>query len=113
MDQKIKFFIFLVQKKKTKLVIKNHLYGKEFKFIKNKDLTQIINAQRNAFIKILRKKKIPYRHFIINNDDEKTLGELLSYLMIETALLGLSLNLNPFDQPAVEEIKIETKKNLL
>ena len=33
--------------------------------------------------------------------------------MIETALLGLSLNLNPFDQPAVEEIKIETKKNLL
>ena len=62
---------------------------------------------------ILRKKKIPYRHFIINNDDEKTLGELLSYLMIETALLGLSLNLNPFDQPAVEEIKIETKKNLL
>ena len=58
MDQKIKFFIFLVQKK-TKLVIKNHLYGKEFKFIKNKDLTQIINAQRNAFIKILRKRKYP------------------------------------------------------
>ena len=110
---KDKIFYIFSSEKKTKLVIKNHLYGKEFKFIKNKDLTQIINAQRNAFIKILRKKKIPYRHFIINNDDEKTLGELLSYLMIETALLGLSLNLNPFDQPAVEEIKIETKKNLL
>ena len=44
--------------------------------------------------------------------DEKTLGELFSFFILETILLGKALKLNPYDQPAVELIKKETKKIL-
>ena len=32
--------------------------------------------------------------------------------MMETALVGKLIGVNPFDQPAVEEVKILTKKYL-
>ena len=58
------------------------------------------------------KKKLPFRSFEINKKDEKTLGELFCFFMLETILIGKCLNINPFDQPAVELIKTETKKIL-
>ena len=61
----------------------------------------------------LKKKKIPFRTFEINKRDEKTLGELFCFFMLETILIGKCLNINPFDQPAVELIKTQTKKILI
>ena len=61
----------------------------------------------------LEKKKIPYRSFEIKKRDEKTLGELFTFFILETILIGKCLNLNPFDQPAVELIKKETRKLLI
>ena len=80
--------------------------------IKNKDLSKIKEVQKNSLIKVLKKKNIPYQEFIINKKDEETLGELFSWFMIETALVGKLLGLNPFNQPAVEQVKILTKKHL-
>ena len=59
-----------------------------------------------------RNKKIPYREFEINNIDEQTLGELFSFFILETILIGKMININPYDQPAVEAVKILTKKYL-
>ena len=59
------------------------------------------------------KKKIPYRSFEIKKRDEKTLGELFTFFILETILIGQSLKLNPYNQPAVELIKKETKKLLI
>ena len=50
--------------------------------------------------------------FKIKKRDEKTLGELFCFFILETILIGQSMNLNPYDQPAVELIKKETKKIL-
>ena len=61
----------------------------------------------------LKKKKIPFRSFEIKQRDEKTLGELFCFFILETILLGQALNLNPYDQPSVELIKKETKKLLV
>ena len=61
----------------------------------------------------LKKKKKPYRSFEIKKRDEKTLGELFTFFILETILIGKCLNLNPFDQPAVELIKKETRKLLI
>ena len=61
---------------------------------------------------VFNKKNIPFRSFEIKNRDEKTLGELFCFFILETILIGKSLNLNPYDQPAVELIKVETKKIL-
>ena len=69
--------------------------------------------KKNAFMKILKKKKIPFREFVIRDFDEKTLGELFSYFMLETAMIGKLLSINPYDQPAVEELKVFTKRFLI
>ena len=61
----------------------------------------------------LKKKKIPFRSFEIKKRDEKSLGELFCFFILETILIGKTLNLNPYDQPAVELIKKETKKLLI
>ena len=67
---------------------------------------------KKKLLKMFLKKKIPFRSFEIKKRDEKTLGELFCFFILETILLGKALNLNPYDQPAVELIKIETKKLL-
>ena len=70
-------------------------------------------SQKVATERVFIKKNIPFRSFDINKLDEKTLGELFCFFILETILLGKSLNLNPYDQPAVELIKKETKKLLI
>ena len=106
--------IFYIFKSETigdqNIKIKN--IDKNLNFLNNKSLSQIKSAQTNAFIRILKKKNIPFRVFQIKDFNETTLGELFSYFMIETAIIGKLLNINPFDQPAVEEVKISTKKLL-
>jgi len=76
----------------------------------NKNINEIINAQKTATEKVFLRKKIPFRSFTINQRSEKSLGALFSFFILETILLGRALKVNPFDQPAVELIKSETKK---
>ena len=78
----------------------------------NKSLNQIKLAQKNAFLKVLKKKRIPFREFKIGDINEQTLGELFSYFILETIIVGKLTNINPFDQPAVEEVKVYTKNIL-
>ena len=81
-------------------------------YLKNKDIDKVIYAQKKATEIIFNKKKIPFRSFEVLKRNEKTLGELFSFFILETILLGKALKLNPYDQPAVELIKKETKKIL-
>jgi glucose-6-phosphate isomerase len=82
------------------------------KFLQNKDLSHILYAQKKGTENVFKKKKIPFRSFEIKRRDEKTLGELFCFFILETILIGKSIKLNPYDQPAVELIKNETKKIL-
>jgi glucose-6-phosphate isomerase len=107
------FFTFFYVKEKKSLKIDNKKILPPQKFLKNKDLNKIIYAQKKATENVFRNKNIPFRSFEINNRNEKTLGELFCFFILETILIGQSLNLNPFDQPAVELIKQETKKLLI
>ena len=84
-----------------------------YKFLKNKKISNVIYAQKKATEKVFDLKKIPFRSFEIARRDEKTLGELFCFFILETILLGKILNVNPYDQPAVELIKKETKKILI
>ena len=70
-------------------------------------------AQKKATEIVFKNKNIPFRSFEIRKRDEKTLGELFCFFILETILIGKALKINPFDQPAVELIKKETKKILL
>ena len=82
-------------------------------YLKNKSLGDIIFSQKKATENVFNRKNIPFRSFEIKKRDEKTLGELFCFFILETILIAKSLNLNPYDQPAVELIKQETKKILI
>ena len=106
------FTFFYVQEKKSHKV-NNQFILPTHNYLKNKNLSKITLAQKQATENVFRKKRIPFRSFEIKNRDEKTLGELFCFFILETILLGKSLNLNPYDQPAVELIKTETKNLLI
>ena len=69
-------------------------------------------AQKDAVKRVFQKQGLKFRNFEILNKDEESLGIIFTYLMLETILLGKLMKLNPFDQPAVESIKKETKAAL-
>mgnify|MGYP001263752987 CR=1 FL=1 len=105
------FHIFSIKEKsKRKINIKK--ITNTNKHLNNKTLGAIKEAQKNALIKTFKKNNIPFREFIINNASEEVLGKLFSYFIFETVIIGKLVKINPFDQDAVEEVKIYTKKLL-
>ena len=107
------FFTFFYSHENDSSKINNEEVLLEQKFLKNKDVNQIMYAQKKATEIVFKKKKIPFRSFEIRKRDEKTLGELFCFFILETILIGKTLKINPFNQPAVELIKKETKKILI
>ena len=105
------FYIFSIKENQGKK-IKSKKLRKKKSFINNKKLNDIKKAQLISVKKILIKNNIPFREIEIQNNDPKTLGELLSYFILETILVGHLAGINPFNQPAVEQVKIQTKKEL-
>ena len=108
---KDKFFnIFSLEKNsKSKLNIKTAGISK---ILDKKKISTIKNAQKKALIKAFIRKKIPFREFKIKKENEEVLGQLFSLFIVETIIVGKLLKINPFDQPAVEEVKNNTKKML-
>ena len=104
-------FFYVNDKQSTKL--NNNLILNSRKYLKNKTVHNIKLSQKIATENVFTKKNIPFRSFHINNRNEKILGELFSFFILETILIGQSLNINPYDQPSVELIKKETKKILV
>lgn len=76
---------------------------------KKSSLDNIVDAQFNATINVFKKNLIPFRVILI--DQKKPIQSFISllvYSMLETAIVCKALDLNPFNQPAVEAIKKET-----
>ena len=105
------FTFFYVDENKPKK-LNNKILLPSDRLLKNKSISEIIYSQKKATENVFSKKNIPFRSFEIKKRDEKTLGELFTFFILETILLGKALRLNPYDQPAVELIKQETKKIL-
>ena len=110
--QKNNFYTFFYTKDQNYLKLNQDMIPGSLKFLKKKDLGDILNSKILATKKVFKKKKIPFRSFFIKSKNEEALGELFTYFILETILLAKSLRINPYDQPAVELIKIETKKIL-
>ena len=106
------FYVFSLKSNKHEK-LNSKVLGSKMKFLNNKSLLEIKEAQKNALIKSLRKNKISFRLFELTDLSEELIGELFSYFMLETAVLGHLIGINPFNQPAVEQVKIDTKKKLI
>ena len=100
----------VIDYKTPKIKNKNLLPG--YSFLKNKSIKSVMMAQKEAVKRVFKKQGLKFRNFEIFHKDEESLGIIFTYFMLETILLGKLMKLNPFDQPAVESIKIETKRIL-
>jgi len=110
---KDKFFTFFnSSQKEDKFKVSQDIIPNNMRFLKNKNTSFIINAQCNAVKNIFKLKKIPYRQITFSKENEEELGEIFTFFALETILLSRLMNINPFDQPAVEQVKVETKKIL-
>ena len=77
--------------------------------LRKNSLNNIIDGQFNATINVFKKNLMPFRVILIDKKRPiQSFISLLVYSMLETAILCKALDLNPFNQPAVEAIKKET-----
>ncbi|MDC1475943.1 glucose-6-phosphate isomerase [Pelagibacteraceae bacterium] len=79
---------------------------------KSKKIEFVIDAQCQATKNIFKTNKIPSRQFLFKKNNEGELGSIFTFFVLETILLARLMNINPYTQPAVEQIKIETNKYL-
>ena len=82
-----------------------------FGSIEKKTPDSLLVAQFEALIKTFQQKKIPYRIIRGDRNPKNKLSnilELLAYNIVEIIILGYAQNINPYDQPAVEQIKLNT-----
>ena len=110
---KDKVFYIVSSNKRGNLKTKSDFFSDNVHYLRKKKYNDIKNSQKNAFLRVLKNKKIPFREINIQKFNEDTIGKLFLQFIMETIFLGKLTNVDPFDQPAVEEVKVLTKKFLV
>jgi len=103
------FFYIFSLKEKNKLKKNKGLF---IDMLNNTNMNGLLENQKKSMISLLKSKKIPFLSIEIKKKNEETLGELFSYFILETVFMSENLKVNPFNQPAVEQLKILIKKSL-
>lgn len=81
-------------------------------FMGGKTVGDVVDAQGHAVAEALTGAGRPVRTFDLPTLDAHTAGALLMHFMLETIVAGRLLDLDPFDQPAVELAKVLTRQRL-
>ena len=71
----------------------------------------LLKSQYLGLVQTFKNQKIPHRIFNRSSDPAykaSNIMELFAYNILETIILGYAQNINPYDQPAVEQIKLNT-----
>jgi glucose-6-phosphate isomerase len=82
------------------------------KFMGGRTIGDVVDAQAHAVAEALVKAGRPVRTIDLPGLDGHTAGAILMHFMLETIVAGRLLNLDPFDQPAVELAKVLTRNRL-
>jgi glucose-6-phosphate isomerase len=80
--------------------------------LQEKELNHIMHAIVEGVKIAYKKEKRPFTETRLDGKSAKAIGAFMQLKMIETILLARLLDVNPFDQPAVELYKKETKRLL-
>lgn len=81
-------------------------------YLTGSSMGDLLYAEQRATVQSLRNQGHLVREFTFETFDEQTLGALLVHTMIEVIALAEFLEIDAFDQPAVEESKVLTKEYL-
>jgi len=104
---KDKTFTFLRVEKFDEEVVFPRAYAdmEGVSYLGGRGMAELINAEQAATEAALMKAGRPSARFILPELNAYTLGQLLYLLEVQTAFAGGLYNINPFDQPGVEEGK--------
>src|SRR5690606_3283994 len=86
---------------------------KELAYLRGKTTGDIMAAEQQTTLETLVKNHCTVRHFELETLGEEQLGALLMHFTLEIIFMAHLLNVNPFDQPAVEESKRLAREYLL
>ena len=73
--------------------IQNYWFKKDFKYLNKKIYIQLL-MHKKATENIFNKKKLPFRSINVNNRSEEAIGELFTFFILETILLGKLMKIN-------------------
>ena len=109
-----KYFTFITTDHTKKgIKINDQLFkNTSIDYFKNKTMGDLMQAEQHATLETFKQKNFNFREIYMPNIDEKNLGKLLSFSIMETIASCMYLNVDPFDQPAVEKGKKLTKTYL-
>ena len=110
-NDKITTFIN-IKTPKNKLIVPRLQDYSHLAKVQGKTLNFIMNAIIDGTKKAYLNKHLPYMEIELSEKTEYCIGQLLQMKMLEIIYLGYLMNVNPFDQPNVEEYKEETRKLL-
>ena len=111
---KDKFFTFIKSNYKNKgLKINSEIMKAEsVNYLVDKTMGDVMHAEQNATIDTFKLNNFKFREIIIDDINEESMGSLMTSSIIETITTCVYFGADPFDQPAVEQGKILTKKYL-
>lgn len=81
-------------------------------YIRERTMGDLMDAEQRATIEALASNHRPVRVFTLPRLDERAMGALMMHFMLETIIAAHLLSVDPFDQPAVEQGKVLTKRYL-
>ena len=81
-------------------------------YMAGRTLGDLMEASRRATAETLAARGRPVRHIDMLRIDEGSMGALMMHFMLETVLAADLLGVDPFDQPAVEQGKVLTRRYL-
>lgn len=102
-----KFINIIFFKKKKKSIELDCYISKNFVYqnLHKKNMNDLFVAETMATFETLKKKNVPIRMIELESNDEETIGSILMHFFLETIFTCYLLDINPFNQPAVEEGK--------
>ncbi len=111
---KDKFFTFIKSNYKNKGLKIDPKFMREesVNYLVNKTMGDLMHAEQEATIDTFKLNNFKFREILLDEINEETIGALMAESIIETIAACIYFDVNPFDQPAVEQGKILTKKYL-
>ncbi|MDR2068230.1 MAG: hypothetical protein LBP41_04560 [Holosporaceae bacterium] len=107
-----KCFTFFLEKQKSELKIHGKFMPKDFAYLDGRKVIDIFEAQYSATAASILEKGCGLRKIEIPEITSEILGALFMHFMLEVVCVCKLTEVNPFDQPAVEQGKIITQEIL-
>jgi glucose-6-phosphate isomerase len=81
-------------------------------YLINKTMGDLMHAEQDATIDTFKLNNFKFREILLSEINEEAMGGLMANSIMETIAACIYFEVDPFDQPAVEQGKALTKKYL-